>query len=69
MSGLKITNFMEAQKLIIGNRYFLDAAKDVSGVYLGDCAFDKITGNVGAYIIIEGVIRFTSESGFYELES
>jgi hypothetical protein len=60
---------MEAQELIIGKRYYLDSIKDVSGVYLGNGEFDKITGKVGSYLIIEGIIRFhpDNKSGFYEV--
>lgn len=61
---------MTAKELVIGQRYWLDKVKDVSGVYVGldpdgDIGFDSIEG-YNCYLSDDnGVVHFGPDAGFF----
>lgn len=64
---------MEAKKLVIGQRYFLDSNKDVSGIYIGNTDgghdfneiedYDTAKNKYG--YVDDGVIGFSINEDFY----
>jgi hypothetical protein len=65
-----------AKELIVGQRYWLDRSKDVSGVYIGDNIvtggpiFKEIEGlNIYESEDSDGSVRFATKNNFFLVES
>lgn len=62
---------VNSQDLVIGQRYWLDAMKDVSGVYIGkdenSYMFHKLIGEICYYADEEGITRFADTGATFKV--